>query len=101
MSMPSPLQAAVMCDSHSRGSLTPPFRRSLSPNQNVASRPGLNGPFQQGNVAIDQYLNRASDNELAQLINMHEAARRQQQQYQEQQQQEEEEQRQQFRGFEP
>ena len=101
MSMPSPLQAAVMGDSHSRGSLTPPSRRSLSPNQNVASRPGLNGPFQQGNLAIDQYLNRASDNELAQLINMHEAARRQQQQYQEQQQQEEEEQRQQFRGFEP
>jgi hypothetical protein len=60
----------------------------------------LNGPFQQGNLAIDQYLNRGSDNELAQLIAVHEAGRRQQQQYQEQQQQEEE-QRQQFRGFEP
>lgn len=86
MSMPSPSQAAAVAGS--RGSLTPPSRRSLSPNLNFASRPGMNGPVQ---PAIDQYLNRASDNELAQLIAMHEAGRRQQ---------EEKEHQQQFRGFE-
>jgi len=67
-SMPSPSGRL----STGMDALAAPSRNNLSTGG--SSNAGQANPTQQGNPSVDQFVNRASSNELAQLIAMHDAA---------------------------